>query len=276
MNRGHRSKSRTMCVGLLGLLILMSAGADWIAPHPPDQQFREAVNAPPSRNFPLGTDDLGRDRLSRLLHASRVSLLLAPAASLLCVACAAFAGTLAAARPGLVDKVLMASADLTLSLPWLMLLLTLRALLPLDVPAWTSLTVTLVLLGCLGWAGPARVCRARVLEILDSNHVLAARGRGIGPAALLFRHILPSARPVLAAQFGSTIPMFILAEANLSFLGLGVTEPAASWGTMLKELETLASGTQPLLSHYWLLAPAALVVLAVFCLTTLFPSRLNT
>lgn len=271
--RPLRGVSNWVCGSFVVLLLASSAAADWIAPHPPEEQFREAVNAPPSRAFPLGTDDLGRDRFSRLLHASRVSLFLAPAASLLSVLCAAAAGTLAAAWPGVPGRVLMAAADMTLSLPWLMLLLTLRALLPLDVPPWASLAVTFALLGCIGWAGPARVVRANVAEMLRSSFVLAARGRGLGPWRILTRHVLPGARPVLAAQFASTIPVFILAEANLSFLGLGVTEPASSWGTMLKELESVASGGQPLAGQYWVLAPAALVILSVLCLTVLFPSR---
>jgi peptide/nickel transport system permease protein len=267
---------RRICGSFLGALFLLSAGANWIAPHSPEAQFRESVNAPPSRSFPLGTDDLGRDRFSRLFYAGRVTLLLAPTAALLSVALAAAAGGLAAVRPGAVEKALMAAADLTLSLPWLMLLLTVRALLPLEVSAWASLAVTFALLGCLGWAGPACVVRARIAEILSSNWVLSARARGVGPFSLFARHVLPAARPVLAAQFGSTVPMFILAEANLSFLGLGVTEPAASWGTMLKELETVAAGGQPLLEQYWVLAPALLVLLSVLCLTVLFPSRLTT
>lgn len=276
MRSGRRAPLRRICGFFVGTLFLLSAGAGWIAPHSPEEQFRESVNAPPSRSFPLGTDDLGRDRFSRLLHASRVSLLLAPAAALLSVALAAVAGGLAAVRPGVVEKALMAAADLTLSLPWLMLLLTVRALLPLEVSAWASLAATFALLGCLGWAGPARVVRASIAEILRSNWVLSARARGVGPFSLYARHVVPAARPVLAAQFGSTVPMFILAEANLSFLGLGVTEPAASWGTMLKELESFAAGGQPLFSQYWILAPALLVLLSVLCLTVLFPSRLTT
>lgn len=273
---GRRNLPRWLCGVAVGFLFLTGAAADWIAPHSPEEQFRRWTNAPPSRDFPLGTDDLGRDRFSRLLHATRVSMLLAPAASLLSVFCAAAVGAVAAARPGLPDRILMAAADMTLSLPWLMLLLTVRALLPLDVSSWTSLAVTFALLGCLGWAGPARIIRAGVSEILESNYVLAARGRGVGSFRILTRHVLPSTRPVLAAQFGSTVPVFILAEANLSFLGLGVTEPASSWGTMLKEIEGVLAGGQPVLDQYWVFAPALLVVMCVLSLTVLFSSRLKT
>jgi peptide/nickel transport system permease protein len=203
-------------------------------------------------------------------------MLLAPAASLLSVLCAAAIGALAAVRPGMLDRLLMAAADMTLSLPWLLLLITVRAVLPLEVSPLASLTVTFALLGVVGWAGPARVIRANVLEILRSDYVLSAKSRGLGPARILTRHVLPGTRPVLAAQFGSTVPMFILAEANLSFLGLGVTEPAASWGTMLKEIESAASAGLPLLTNYWIFAPLLLVLLSVLALTILFPSRLTT
>jgi peptide/nickel transport system permease protein len=268
--------ARWICGAFLVSLLLWGASAGWTSPYPPDEQFRDSINAPPSRQFFLGTDDLGRDRYSRLMYATRVSVLLAPAASLLSVFCAAIAGALAALLRGPADRLLMAASDLTLSLPWLMLLVAIRAVLPLDVAPAASLALTFALLGCLGWAGPARVIRSSVLAILDSNHVLSARARGLGSVRVLARHVIPGARPVLAAQFWSSVPMFILAEANLSFLGLGVTEPASSWGTMLKEMESAVASGLPAIERYWVFIPALPVLLSVVCLTVLFPSRVNT
>jgi len=268
--------ARRICASLLLMLFIISAAAPWIAPHPPEQQYRESTNAPPSPSFPLGTDDLGRDRLSRLLHAGRISMLLAPVAALVSVGVAALIGGLCAATSGLLDRVFMGAADLTLSVPWLMLLLTVRALLPLDVTPWISLLVTFALLAVVGWAAPARVIRASVAATLRSNYAMAARARGAGYWRVLLKHVLPGTRPILTAQFGSTVPVFILAEANLTVLGLGVVEPAASWGTLLKEVGMLATTSQPLLAQYWLLAPIGLVVVSVLCWNVVFPARLTT
>ena len=112
-----------------------------------------------------------------------------------------------------------------LSLPWLFLLLTVRALLPLNVPPVTSIVVTFALLGLLGWAAAARVVHASVRTLRNSDFVLQARASGCGRLRLLFVHLLPNLRPILLAQFWISIPVFILTEANLGLMGLGVSEP---------------------------------------------------
>ncbi|MBE0657812.1 MAG: ABC transporter permease [Bryobacteraceae bacterium] len=276
MTAALERRARLASAAFLATLAIAALAADWVAPYQPEEQFRETIAAAPSSRFWLGTDDLGRDRFSRLIHATRISLLIAPAAALLSVVLAASAGIAAATRTGLIGNLLMGAADITLSLPWLLLLLTVRSLLPLDVTPWASLTLTFALLGAIGWAGPARVIRAAIRELLVSDFVISARGRGLSKSRVFLCHVLPSARPVVAAQFWSAVPVFVLAEANLSFLGLGVTEPAASWGTMLKEMETVLAVGGNLLNQYWVFAPAALVFVSVLCLTILFPSRIST
>ena len=266
----------------LAVLLVCSLAADWIAPAPPEKQFRDVPNASPSPAFLLGTDDLGRDRFSRLLHGTRVSLLLAPAAALLAVICAGLVGASAAAAGRRsstgkkLDTLLMGATDLTLSLPWLFLLIAARAALPLDVSPWISVCITFLILGLLGWAGPARVVRSGVSEILGSSYVLAARSRGVGWTRIMLRHVVPNTRPVLAAQFWSAVPVFILAEANLGLLGLGVTEPMPSWGTLIKEMEGHFASGQPLFSECWIFAPAVLILLVVLSLTVIFPSEVTT
>jgi len=263
---------RMVCGALLTLIFLTALAADWVAGSP-EKQYREAVSEAPSPRFWLGTDALGRDRFARLVHGARVSLLVAPAAALLAVTCAAAAGGLAAIAGRTVEAILMGATDLTLSMPWLFLLLTVRAALPLDVAPWISILLTFTLLGLLGWAAPARVIRTHVGEILASNYVLAARSRGLSRRQVLMRHVLPNTRPILQAQFWSSLPLFVLAEANLGLLGLGVAEPMPSWGTMLRELENCLVGGETLARHYWLLATPALIVLSILCLSLLFPSR---
>jgi len=248
----------------LGFLVLVSAAcllADYVAPASYAHQFRDALDAAPSRQHPLGTDDLGRDRLSRLLYGTRVSLLLAPAAALLSSLLAALIGGTAGFVGGWVERCMMAATDLFLSLPWLFLLVTVRALLPLNVSPFTSVMITFALLGCLGWAAAARVICADARTLSSSDFVLLARATGNGSFRLLWRHILPNLKPILYAQFWISIPVFILTEANLGILGLGVAEPLPSWGSLLRELESFSAfSAQP-----WQFVPLILLVVVVSC-----------
>ncbi|HVH86542.1 MAG TPA: ABC transporter permease [Terriglobales bacterium] len=248
-----------IAVSLLGIIFLIALGANVLAPAPYAQQFRNDTDRAPSHQFPLGTDELGRDRLSRLLYGMRISLLLAPAAALISTLLAAVIGGAGAYVGGIWDRATKLLIDLFLSLPWLFLLLTVRALLPLDIPAVTSVVVTFALLGVLGWAASARIVAASVRSLRDSDFVLQARAAGCPPARLLVQHVLPNVKPVLLAQFWISIPLFILTEANLGMLGLGVTEPLPSWGNLLRELENYSA-----LRHSpWLWMPLISLVLVV-------------
>ena len=256
------SRARWFCTALLAAVFLITLGASLLAPAPYAKQFRNDIDHPPSHQYPLGTDDLGRDRLSRLLYGMRVSLLLAPAAALISTLLAAVIGGAGAYAGGRWDRSTRMIIDLFLSLPWLFLLLTVRALLPLDIPAMTSVIVTFALLGILGWAASARVVSAAVRDLRESEFVLQAHATGCSSSRLLFRHVLPNVKPILLAQFWISVPLFILTEANLGMLGLGVTEPLPSWGNLLRELENYAA-----LRHSpWLWAPlvSLVVVMSLF------------
>jgi ABC-type dipeptide/oligopeptide/nickel transport system permease subunit len=235
--------------------------ADFIAPASYARQFRDLPDAASSAQHLLGTDDLGRDRFSRLLYGTRVSLLLAPAAALLSIALAALIGGAAGFFAGWLESCVMASTDLFLSLPWLFLLITVRALLPLNVSPIASVTITFALLGCLGWAAAARVVCAGARTLCASDIALLARATGSGGLRLLWRHIVPNLKPILLAQFWISVPVFILTEANLGMLGLGVAEPLPSWGSLLRELETLSAiSFEPCQ-----FAPLVLLILTVSC-----------
>jgi ABC-type dipeptide/oligopeptide/nickel transport system permease subunit len=253
------SRARWIATGLLIAVFALALCASAFAPAPYAKQFRNDTDHPPSKQFPLGTDELGRDRLSRLLYGMRISLLLAPAAALISTALAALIGGAGAYMGGGCDRATSMFIDLFLSLPWLFLLLTLRALLPLDIPAVTSVVVTFALLGILGWAASARIVAASVRSIRTSEFVLQARAAGCKPSRLLLRHVLPNVKPILLAQFWISVPLFILTEANLGMLGLGVTEPLPSWGNLLRELENYTA-----LRHSpWLWVPLFSLVLVV-------------
>ena len=240
---------------ILGLLFLALLGAQWIAPHGYEEQFRDFISASPSKNFLLGTDALGRDRFARLLYGSRLSLYMAPAAAALSVLLAAFIGGIAAFAGKRWEAAIMLLSDLALSLPWLFLLLTIRGAMPLDVKPEISVFITFLVLGLLGWAGPARVVRAGVKKITTSDYVFQAKAIGVPQHRIFLRYVLPSVRPLLMAQFWISVPIFILSEANLGALGLSVSEPMPSWGNLLKELESQTSALEHPLMNWWLLAP---------------------
>lgn len=251
-------------IAAIVVLAAVAAGSLLPALWSPDtyaRQMRDLPDGEPSRKHPLGTDELGRDRLSRLLYGTRVSLLLAPAAALAASILAALIGGAAGFAGGWAQRLVMAGTDLFLSLPWFFLLITVRAAMPLNVSPWTSILVTFALLGCLGWAGAARIVCADAQAICGSDYVILARAAGASGWRLLLRHIVPNLTPVLKAQFWISIPVFILAEANLGMLGLGVAEPLPSWGGLLRELETFPTTVW----HPWQLAPLILFVIVVSC-----------
>jgi ABC-type dipeptide/oligopeptide/nickel transport system permease subunit len=250
---------RTLACVVLLLVVGVSLAATWLAPGGYAKQYREAVAAPPSHQHWLGTDEIGRDRFARLLYGTRISLLLAPAAALLSTLMAALIGGLAGYLGGIWSRVAMAITDLFLSLPWLFLLITIRALMPLNVAPLVSVLVTFLLLGLLGWSSAARVLCSATATLRDSDFVRQAKASGIHGSRLFWIHVLPNLKPVLYAQFWISIPVFILSEANLGILGLGVAEPLPSWGSLLKELEGMVSvGDEP-----WKFVPLILLIIVV-------------
>jgi peptide/nickel transport system permease protein len=250
---------RTGAVVILLSVAAASLLAGFVAPAHYAYQLRGEPDAPPSHRHPLGTDDLGRDRLSRVLYGTRVSLLLAPTAAFLSSFLALMIGGVSGFVGGKLERIVMAATDLFLSLPWLFLLLTVRATLPLNVSPIVSVVITFALLGCLGWAGAARVICADARSLRQADFVLLARASGSSGLRLLWRHVVPNLRPIVFAQFWISIPVFILTEANLGMLGLGVTEPLPSWGSLLRELQSYpAISGQP-----WLFIPLLLFVIVV-------------
>ena len=246
---------------VLGLIFVTALLAEHVAPFSYSEQFRDSIGAPPSSDYLLGTDELGRDRFSRLLYGTRVSLLLAPAAAALATLLAGSIGLLAGCLGGVGERTAKAGIDLFLSLPWLFLLLTVRAVLPLNASPEVSLVITFALLGLLGWAGASRVVSAAVKHLRGSEFLLQARAAGSRPYRLLVVQVAPNLKPVLLAQFWLSVPLFLLTEANLGLLGLGVAEPLPSWGNLLRELNDFAA----VADNPWMVTPAALLLVVVSC-----------
>jgi peptide/nickel transport system permease protein len=243
--------------------------ATFLLPVPYARQFRDTPNASPSTAHPLGTDGLGRDSLSRLLYGTRVSLLLAPAAAFLSTLIAAFLGSVAGLLGGWFERIVLAASDLSLALPWLFLLLVVRAMLPLDVPPLASVAIAFLMMGLLGWQTSVRVICAAVRGVRDSDFLLLARSTGCKPARLVWRHVAPNLRPLFYAQFFISIPLFILTEANLSILGLGVMEPMPSWGNLMRGFEDFST----LSANPWRLVPLILLVIVVMCFQLVLPTQ---
>jgi peptide/nickel transport system permease protein len=248
---GRFAQHRLALAGLvlIAVLTLMSLLADVLGPDP--YGINPDFRAPPSANHLLGTDQVGRDVFSRLLHASRVSLSVGVSSALIAVTIGTVLGLLAGFYRGAVDAVLMRFTDMVLAFPALILVLVVVSL------VGPSVQNVIAVLGVLSWPVVARLVRANVLSLREQDFVLAARCLGVGDRRLLFRHLLPNTlTPVLvAATIGAAFA--ILTEASLSFLGLGVQPPQPSWGNMLLDAQSLTI----LRTLPWLWAPPGLMIL---------------
>jgi peptide/nickel transport system permease protein len=219
--------------------------------------------AAPAHLYLMGTDNYGRDVLSRVLYGGQISLLAGLVATVISLTFGVLLGTLAGFYGGWSDAVIMRGAELFLALPWLYLLLALRACLPLHTGPRQTFLLVVAVIGCLGWARPARLIRGAVLSTKERSHLLAARSFGASDLYLLCRHVLPETRSIVLTQAAVLIPQYVLAEVTLSFLGLGVGEPVPSWGTMLGTLQQY----HVLVSDWWMFFPGivmALVFLSYF------------
>jgi peptide/nickel transport system permease protein len=214
-------------------LVLLAIFAPWVAPRDPlyidmGQKFAR----PGGAGFVLGADELGRDVLSRLLHAGRVSLSVGLMTALITVLVGSVLGAMAGYYGGMIDAVIMRLADILLSMPTIFLLLALAAFLK---P--TLFTITLII-GLNSWMSVARMVRGQILSLKQQEFILAARAMGANDRRLIFRQLLPNAfAPVLVAAT-LNVATAILLESSLSYLGFGIQPPTASWGNMLNNAQT--------------------------------------
>jgi len=236
-----------------------------------EDRDRRIGMAPASEDpwFLLGSDALGRDVLSRVLAGAGLSLGVALLASLAALAIGAIVGAAAGYAGGWVDAVLMRGADLVLVLPAIYVVLALRGVLPLVLSPPQVFVALVAVLSLVGWPSAARGVRGIVLVERRSEYAEAARALGAGPWRLIGRHLLPATRGFLAVQATMLVPAFIVAEATLSYVGLGFMPPAPSWGAMLRD----AGGVRVLADTPWLLAPAAAMVVTVFVVHSVSATR---
>lgn len=227
----HLPRNVLLCTGL-GIVLIMSLAAllaPWIAPHDPTALNLDAILMPPSAAHLLGTDALGRDILSRMLHGARVSLWVGFVSVGIAVSIGIVLGLLAGFFGGLVDELIMRGVDIMLCFPSFFLILAVIAFLE------PNLANIMIVIGLTSWMGVARLVRAETLSLREREFVAAARLAGASTRRILLLHILPNALAPVLVSASLGIAGAILTESALSFLGLGVQPPSPSWGNMLLE-----------------------------------------
>jgi peptide/nickel transport system permease protein len=214
----------------------------------------------PSQVFLAGTDNYGRDQFSRILFGGQVSV----AAGLLATALSLLIGLIIGGVSGFygkwIDESVMRVAELFMVLPWLYLLLAVRSFLPLHISPAETFFLLVVVIGTIGWARPARLIRSVVLSAKNRKYVTASRGFGASDFHILRCHVLPHAYGILLTQAALLVPQYVIGEVTLSFFGLGLGEPAPSWGNLLANLQQY----NVLVSYWWMFTPALALVLVSF------------
>ena len=213
-------------------------------------------------NYPVylfGTDQFGRDELSRLLYGSQISLSIGIVGILLSFTFGMIIGGISGYFSGWTDTVIMRLCELIMSIPALYLIISLRATFPPSLSSAQVYAMIIIILSFIGWASMARVIRGMTLSLREQQFVLAARSLGQSHLKVIVRHILPNTFSYVIVAATLSVPYYILGEVVLSFLGVGIQEPNASWGNML----TAAQNTEYLQHYPWLLAPGAAIFITV-------------
>ena len=248
----RQNKLAAFSAVLIALVLLLAVFAPLVAPYGEAEQDMLARLQPPSAAHWFGTDELGRDVLSRILYGSRLSLAIGILPSVISLVIGIVLGLLAGYFGGWADYVIMRLADVMLSVPSLLLAMVVMYTLG-------SSTVNLfVALSMVGWASVARVVRSQTLSLKESEYVEAAQSIGVSRFNIMRRHILPNCVPSLIVLFTLNVPAAILSESSLSFLGIGAQPPAASWGLMVNQSKQFLF-TQPWLA----LAPCVAIMVVV-------------
>lgn len=237
---------------IIVLFILAAIFAPFLTPYTFDGMDLLNRLAPPSKEHLLGTDEAGRDVLTRLLYGARVSLLVGIVPTIISMLVGAVLGIIAGYNGGWVDTVIMRLADIMLAFPSMFLAMVIMYTLG------DGMINIFLALALVNWASVARIVRSETLKLRESEFVEAARSIGVKRVVIMLRHILPNCIPSLIVLFTLNIPSAILSESSLSFLGIGIKAPQASWGLMVN------TGRQFLYSQPWLsLSPSIAIMLIV-------------
>ncbi len=249
------NRGAVIALGVLALIILAAILADLVAPHGPTEQFRAFVKLPPfwetggNQAFPLGTDDLGRDTLSRLIHGARVSLFIGFAVAAVSMVLGVVLGLTAAFRGGLADTIIMRVMDLIIAVPGLVLAILIVAVIG------PSLTNTIIAVMVVTLPRYVRLVRASALAEMSREYVTAAKVAGVQKLRLMFVTVLPNCTAPLIVQVALGVSDAILDAAALGFLGLGAQPPLAEWGAMVGD------GKEFIRSNPWIVTFPGLAIL---------------
>ncbi|HLZ24853.1 MAG TPA: ABC transporter permease [Ktedonobacterales bacterium] len=254
-DRFLRNKAALVGLIVLTLMVLAAIFAPLIDPHDPNAYNIALQTAPPSAQFPLGNDDLGRDELARLLYGARTSLLIGVTSMLVMLVVGVTFGAAAGFFGGWVDAVLMRITDAFLAIPYLIWLFTVGAIF-----SDGSVKSIVILIAVFSWANAARIVRGEFLALKEREFLLAARTLGASDLRLIFRHILPNAIGPITVIATLYVGFNIISESILSFFGFGLQPPTSSWGTMLNNSDAYIT-SDPLL--VW--APGIAILITVLC-----------
>jgi|TARA_Y100000022_G_scaffold66777_1_gene57406 oligopeptide transport system permease protein len=240
---------------VLLILIVLAIFAPWIAPHSYSYQNLDLGAQPPSAEFLLGTDTLGRDLFSRILYGARVSLLVGFVATAVALVIGVSWGIVAGYFGGRVDSVMMRIVDVLYGLPFIIFIILLMVIFGRNI--WLLFAA----IGAVEWLTMARIVRGQVLTIKNQEYVLAAQAMGVTNMQMFRKHIFPNILGPIAVYATLTIPQVMLLEAFLSFLGLGIQPPMSSWGTLIRY------GVESMEEYSWLLIyPGLTFTITLFAL----------
>ena len=247
-NRFRKHKLAVVSMIVLAVIILACTFAPWIAPYNPVQSQKDEngtiiKNSPPTSEFWMGTDAIGRDVFSRLLYAGRISLLIAFVVTLCAESMGAFIGAMSGYFGGRVDDIIQRTVEFLLTLPLLPMLLAFSALLRgikiTFLPAeWSSAFIIAVILIIFGWMPSSRLMRGMVLSLRNQEFTEAARAMGLGSFGIITRHMIPNALAPIIVSATLSLGGVIILESALSFLGFGIQPPIPTWGNMLAEYQS--------------------------------------
>ncbi|PYM32144.1 MAG: peptide ABC transporter permease [Candidatus Rokuibacteriota bacterium] len=227
---GAAALKKWLGIGLTAAAFAAALLAPWLAPHDPlAADFVQGLRPPGTPGHPLGTDQLGRDLLARVLYGARLALFIGACTVLITAVVGGLLGLVAGFVERWPSTVLMRIADVQLSFPFILLAMTINAIVGL------GLRNIILSLSAAGWVVYARVVRGEVLSVKQRDYVQAAAALGTGRARLLFRHVLPNVAPSIIVVASLQFSSFIVAEAAISFLGFGIQPPTPAWGSMLSE-----------------------------------------
>jgi peptide/nickel transport system permease protein len=243
IERLRRDRAAMISLGIIVAIVLIAIFAPVIAAivgHGPNQQFTAPIGQTaegqpvgPSTTFWMGTDTVGRDVLVRIAYGARISLIVGLVATVLTVTIGAIVGLASAYFGGLTDSILARVMDWLLAVPFLLLAISLVSVIG------PGLSVLIIVIGFLGWASVGRIVRGQVLSIREKEYVEAARSLGAGPWRIMFIDILPNVIAPIIVYTSLLIPVTIVAEASLSFLGVGIPPPTADWGQMIADSQSV-------------------------------------